>query len=55
MDGARRAFSVLLTENIELPKDTLDEDWSTALKTRYEFEPGWTTSAVEEFLASSEE
>ena len=25
VDGARRAFSVRLTENIELPRDTLDE------------------------------
>ena len=25
MDGARRTFSVWLAENIELPRDTLDE------------------------------
>ena len=25
MDGARRAFSVRLAENIKLPRDTLDE------------------------------
>ena len=55
MNGARRAFSVRLSESIELPRDTLDEDWSTALKTRYEFESGWTTCAVEGFPASSEE
>ena len=34
MDGARRAFSVRLGENIEFLRDALDEDWSTALKTR---------------------
>ena len=54
MDGARRTFSVRLAENIVLPRDTLGEGL-TVLKTRYEFESGWTTSAVEGSTASSEE
>ena len=47
MDGARRAFSVRLTKNTELPRDTLDEGLVDLLKTLYEFESSWTTSTVE--------
>ena len=39
MDGAKRALSVRLAENIGLPRDSWT-DWSTVLKTRYEFESG---------------
>ena len=57
MDGARRAFSfsVRLAETSNPREIRWRRDWSTVLKTLYEFESGWTTSTVERSPASLEE
>ena len=47
MYGARRAFSVRLAEIANSREMCWRRDRSTDLKTLYEFESGWTTSAVE--------
>ena len=56
-NDAGRAFSFgdRLAENIELPRGALDEGPIDRLEDTYEFESGWTTSAVEGSPASSEE
>ena len=47
MYGARRTFSVRLAEISNSREIRWTRDWSTILKTPYEFEFDWTTSAGE--------